>query len=158
MLHLKTALGQRPSKKLSRESTSGTPADSCACHRSHPARVEAALFVARFWRDFLGSMLTHTVRSAMTKLLVMVIGFFLIPHARTATNPRLDLVVAIKLTKSVTVKGPDCTTEFQKNLDGVTRVLGQVPAGAHTTVIDITDHSFAVLHSRSSCSRPVLCR
>jgi hypothetical protein len=105
---------------------------------------EPALFVARFWRDFYGSMLTHTVRSAMTKLLVMVAGLFLIQHAHAATQqPHLNLVIALDLTKSVDVKGPDGITEFQKNVDGVTHILAQVPAGAHISIIGITDHSFA---------------
>jgi hypothetical protein len=47
------------------------------------------------------------------------------------------------LTKSVAVKGPDGTTEFQKNVAGVTRVIAEVPAGAHVAVIGITDRSFA---------------
>jgi hypothetical protein len=104
---------------------------------------EAALFVAQFWRDFFGSMLTHTVRSAMTKLLVLVAGILLVPRAHAATNPHLNLVVALDLTQSIAVKGPDGTTEFQKNVDGVTHVLAQVPTGTHVTVIGITDHSFA---------------
>jgi len=103
---------------------------------------EAPLFAARFWRDFYGSMLTHTVRSAMTKLLVLVAGIVFIPHAHAATNPHLNLVVAIDLSKSVAVKGPDGTTEFRKNVDGVTRLLAQVPSGTRVTVLGITDHSF----------------
>ena len=105
--------------------------------------IEPALFAARFWRDFYGSMLTHTVRSAMTKLLVLAAGILLVPHARAATNPHLNLVVAIDLTRSVAVKGPDGTTEFQKNVDGVTHILAQVPAGARVSIIGITAHSFA---------------
>ena len=104
--------------------------------------IEPALFAARFWRDFFGSMLTHTVRAAMTKLLVLAAGILLVPHARAATNSHLDLVVALDLTKSVAVKGPDGTTEFQKNVDGVTRLLVEVPAGARVSIIGITDHSF----------------
>lgn len=115
---------------------------------------EAALFAARFWRDFYGSMLTHIVRSAMTKLLVLLLGIALIPHAYAATKPHLNLVVAIDLTKSVAVKGPDGRTEFQKNVTGVTRLLAQIPAGAHVTVIGITDHSFAQPYILLSASMP----
>jgi hypothetical protein len=79
----------------------------------------------------------------MTKLLVLVAGVLFITHARAATSPHLNLVVAIDLTKSVAFKGPDGATEFQKNVDGVTRVLAGVPAGAHVSIIGITDHSFA---------------
>jgi hypothetical protein len=105
---------------------------------------EPALFVARFWRDFYGSMLTHTARSAKNKLLVLVAGLILIPHAHAATQQsHLNLVIALDLTKSVDVKGPDGTTEFQKNVDGVTHILAQVSSGTHVTIIGITDHSFA---------------
>jgi hypothetical protein len=104
---------------------------------------EAALFVARFWRDFYGSMLAHTIGSAMTKLLLLIVGLAVIPHVRAATQPHLNLVVALDLTKSVGVQGPDGKTEFQKNVDGITRILAAVPAGAHVAVIGITDHSFA---------------
>jgi hypothetical protein len=115
---------------------------------------EAALFAAQFWRDFYGSMLTHTVRSAMTKLLVLVAGVVLIPHALAATNPHLNLVVAVDLTKSVAVKGPDGTTEFQKNVDGVAHVLAEVPSGARVSVIGITDRSFAQPYILLSASVP----
>jgi hypothetical protein len=88
-------------------------------------------------------MLTHTVRSAVTKLLVVVAGFLIIPPAHAATKSHLNLVIALDLTKSVDVQGPDGTTEFQKNVDGVTHILVKVPSGAHITIIGITDHSFA---------------
>jgi hypothetical protein len=104
---------------------------------------EPALFAHRFWRDFYGSMITEAVRSAMTKLLVLAIALMLVSHANAATPPHLNLVVAIDLSKSVAVKGPDGTTEFQKNIDGVTRLLAQVPADTRITLVGITDHSFA---------------
>jgi hypothetical protein len=52
-------------------------------------------------------------------------------------------VIAIDLTQSVATLEPDGKSDFQKNIEGVTRVLAQVPAGARVTVIGITDHSFA---------------
>jgi hypothetical protein len=104
---------------------------------------EPAIFEARFWRDFYKSMLTHTVQSAMKKLLILVAAALIVPHALAATPQRLNLVVAFDLSRSVDVKNPDGTTEFQKNVDGVTGVLAQVPAGSHVTVIGITDRSFA---------------
>ena len=55
---------------------------------------------------------------------------------------RLNLVVAIDLSRSVAVVGPDDKSEFQKNVEGVSRLLATVPAGARATVIGITDHSF----------------
>jgi hypothetical protein len=108
-------------------------------------RNEPDLFVARFWRDFYRGLLTNAARSAMTKLLLYVlIGFFVIPAlGRAQTSHRLNLVVAIDLTQSVAVSGPDGGNEFRKNIDGVARVLTQVPAGAHVTISGITDRSFA---------------
>jgi hypothetical protein len=89
-------------------------------------------------------MLSNAVRSAMTKLLVAVFGVLLcgVGHANAAED-RLDLIVAIDLTQSVAVAGPDRKTEFQKNVEGVSRVLAEVPAGTQVTIIGITDHSFA---------------
>jgi hypothetical protein len=49
----------------------------------------------------------------------------------------------VDLTKSVGVKGPDGTTESEKNLQVVAHVLSKVPAGAHVTVLGIIDNSFA---------------
>jgi len=115
---------------------------------------EPAIFVARLWKDFYKTMLTHTVQSAMRKLLVLTIAAALVPHARAATPQRLDLVVALDLTKSVDVKGPDGTTEFQKNVDGVSGVLAQIPAGTQLTVIGITDRSFAQPYILLSASIP----
>jgi hypothetical protein len=106
---------------------------------------EAAVFVARFWRDFYRSMLLHTARSALTKLLVVALGIgvpSLVPHHALAAD-RLDLVVMVDLSQSVAVKGHDGKTESEKNLQAVTRLLTQVPAGSHVTVFGITDYSFA---------------
>lgn len=104
---------------------------------------EAGIFAAGFWRNFYRALLTNAVRSAITKLLVVVLAVLLVPLARADPGDRLNLVIAIDLTKSVDVVGPDGSTEFQKNIDGVAGILGMVPAGAHVTVIGITGHSFA---------------
>jgi len=106
-------------------------------------RNQPGIFVARFWRDFYRAMLSKAVRSAMTKLLIPVIATIFIATGRAGAQDRLNLVVALDLTQSVAVRGPDGKSEFQKNIDGVARVLAQVPAGAKITVIGITDHSFA---------------
>lgn len=39
--------------------------------------------------------------------------------------------------------GLGCNTDFQKNIEGVSGLLSQVPAGARITVIGITNRSFA---------------
>ena len=105
-------------------------------------RNEPAIFAARFRRDFYRAMLTNAVRTAMTRLLVIVFGLVLLDNHVALADGRLNLVVAIDLTRSVAVTGPDAKSEFQKNVDGVTRVLSQVPVGSRVFVIGITDHSF----------------
>jgi hypothetical protein len=106
-------------------------------------RNEPEMFVKRFWRDFYYALLSNAARSAMTKLLVLVLGISFLGIGHAHAEDRLNMVIAIDLTQSVAGAGPDGKTDFQKNIDGVTRVLSQVPAGAHVTVIGITDHSFA---------------
>jgi hypothetical protein len=103
---------------------------------------EASVFAARFWRNFYRAMLTHSVRSAMTKLLVAALAI-LLSHGRSLAQEQTNLVIAIDLSQSVAVVGPDQKTEFQKNVDGVTKLLTQVPADSRVTIIGITDKSFA---------------
>lgn len=100
-------------------------------------------FSERFWRNFYHAMLAHTVRSAMTKLLLAAIAFLMVASGRALAQRRTTLVIAVDLTQSVAVGGPDGKSEFQKNIEAVTQLLAQVPADSRVTVIAITDHSFA---------------
>jgi hypothetical protein len=106
---------------------------------------EPRVFATRFWRNFYRAMLTHSIRNAMTKLLTIVIvaHVLLFPHRRAFAQEHTNLVVAVDLTQSVAVAGPDGKTEFQKNNDAVTKLLAQIPANSQLTVIGITDRSFA---------------
>ncbi|HMH14394.1 MAG TPA: hypothetical protein VK578_14945 [Edaphobacter sp.] len=104
---------------------------------------EPGIFAARFWRDFYRAMLSNAVRSALTKFLILVLAVSICASGHADAGDHLDLVIAIDLTQSVAVKGPDGKSEFQKNVDGVSRVLSQVPAGSRITIIGITDHSFS---------------
>jgi hypothetical protein len=104
---------------------------------------EARVFASRFWRNFYRAMLTHSVRSAMTKLLGVVLAAYLLAHGVADAQDHTTLVVAVDLTQSVAVAGPDHKTEFQKNIDAVTKLLAQVPASSRVTVIGITDVSFS---------------
>jgi hypothetical protein len=100
-------------------------------------------FEARYWRDFYRALLLGATRSAMTKLLfglIAVVGLAA-PYARAQSH--LNLVVAIDLTRSVATTGPDGRSDFQKNVEGVGKVLAQIPAGARLTIIGITDQSFS---------------
>ena len=104
---------------------------------------ESEIFHARFWRDFYRAMLTTVARSALTKMLLLPFALAILAGARAHAQAREDLVIAIDLTASVSVSGPDGKSEFEKNVDGVAHVLAQAPAGSRITVIGITDHSFA---------------
>jgi hypothetical protein len=104
---------------------------------------EPAAFAARFWRNFYRSLITHGVRSAITKLLLVAVTTLIFVASRASAQEQTTLVVAVDLTQSVAVQGPDQKTEFQKNIDGVTRLLTQVPANSRVTVLGITDQSFA---------------
>src|SRR5713101_2468059 len=46
---------------------------------------EARVFAVHFWRNFYRAMLTHSVRSAMTKRLVAVLAVILLAHRRAIT-------------------------------------------------------------------------
>jgi len=106
-------------------------------------RNEPEIFANRFWRDFYRALLSNAARNAMTKLLIVILGIFLATSCRAQAEDRLNMVIAIDLTRSVAGAGPDGKTDFQKNIEGVSRLLVQVPAGSRVTVIGITDHSFA---------------
>jgi hypothetical protein len=112
--------------------------------RPHPTmlRNEPAIFASRFWRDFYRAMLSNATRSAMTKLLILIVGVSYFVVNRAYGEDHLNMVVAIDLTQSVAVAGPDGKDEFHKNIDGVTRLLSQVPVSSRVTVLGITDHSF----------------
>jgi hypothetical protein len=106
-------------------------------------RNEPAVFAARFWRDFYRSLLSTAARSAMTKLLIIVLAVTLFTVAPSQAQNAPNLVIAVDLTESVAVSGPDSQSEFQKDVEGVGRLLAEAPAGSHITVFGITDHSFA---------------
>ena len=100
-------------------------------------------FVQRFWRNFYRSMITQSVRSAMTKLGVGILAFLFLIHGQMNAQTKTEIVVAIDLTQSENARDPDGKTEFQKNVEGVTKLLAQVPANSHISIIGITDRSFA---------------
>jgi hypothetical protein len=104
---------------------------------------EPDIFAARFWRDFYRALVLNATRSAMTKLLIALVAFSVLAIPRAHAEDHLNLVIAIDLTRSVAATGPDGQSDFQKNVEGVSRVLTQIPAGSRLTIIGITDHSFA---------------
>jgi hypothetical protein len=103
---------------------------------------EPRIFANRFWRDFYRALLSNAARKAMTKLLVIGVGIVLLGSQRAHAEDRLNLVIALDLTRSVATVGPDGKSDFEKNVDGVTMVLARAVAGTRVSVIGITDHSF----------------
>jgi hypothetical protein len=101
------------------------------------------IFVARFWRDYYRAMLTQTVRKAATKFLAVALCFFLLGAGRASAQEKLNLVIAVDLSASVAVKGHDGESQFNKNIQGVTRLLSTIPVGSKVTIIGITENSFA---------------
>jgi hypothetical protein len=61
----------------------------------------------------------------------------------------LALVMAVNLginerpSASVSAAGPDAKSEFEKNLTAVSRLVEALPAGAHVTILSITEESFS---------------
>lgn len=105
---------------------------------------ESGIFASRFWRNFYRAVLTHAVRSAMTKVLLITVCLmmpFAASHA--ATTERTTLVIAIDLTQSVAEKNPEGRTDYGMNIDAVTKILGKIPSDCRVVVLGITDRSFA---------------
>jgi hypothetical protein len=106
-------------------------------------RSEPAIFAARFWRDFHGAVIKRNMGKAAKALMIGSLAFlFLWPPLARAQRP-LELVVLIDLSQSVDASGPDSRSEFQKNIAAISQLLWRVPAGAHITIVGITDDSFA---------------
>jgi cell division protein FtsB len=111
-------------------------------HELTKLESEPAVFVSRFWRNFYRGLVTHSVRSSMTKLLLLTLAVLMFVGSR-ASAQETTWVVEVDLTQSVALQGPDQKTEFQKNIDGVTRLLAEAPANSRVIVLGITDKSFA---------------
>jgi hypothetical protein len=104
---------------------------------------EAALFAATLYREFYRAMLTRAMRSAMTKLSIALLCIVPFLSIHSAAQNRHNLVIALDLTQSEAIKVPSGQSEFQQNVDGVSRQLAAVPADTQITIIGITDASFA---------------
>jgi hypothetical protein len=106
-------------------------------------RNEPGIYRTRFWYDFYRAMLSNAVRSAMTKLPVLILGIVVLAARPAHAQAHVNEVIAIDLTQSVATTSPDAKSDFQKNIDGVAHLLSQAELGSRITVIGITDHSFA---------------
>lgn len=77
---------------------------------------EVSIFVARFWRNFYRSLLTHALRKGLVKLFVFLLFVPVICRAQAHPAEHLNLVIALDLSSSVDARGHDGKTEFEKNL------------------------------------------
>lgn len=112
-------------------------------HQISALQNESEVFLAKFWRDFYRAMLNGTMRSALTKLSVVLFGLLFPGFPSAAASRQLHVVVALDLSKSVAVKGHDNKAEYEKNCAGVMRLLSRLPAGSRVAVVGITQNSFA---------------
>ena len=112
-------------------------------HEISALQNEAAQFATRFWRDFHRAMLSGAAGSTLKKSLIVALCAFLLSSGAAFAGERLNIVIAVDLSKSVAVNDKNQLAEFQKNLNGVGRLLTGLPPGSRLTVIGITDDSFA---------------
>jgi hypothetical protein len=144
-IHLALFLGTSSREdfvKLSRDLSEVREQLTTIVHEITALTNAPAIFVARFWRDFYRAMLTQTVWQAATKVLGLALCLLFLGSGGAFGQERLNLVVAVDLTASEAVKGHDGQSQFSKNIQGVTRLLGTVPAGSKVTIIGITENSF----------------
>lgn len=105
-------------------------------------QLEPQVFSALFWSNFYRAMLTQTVRSAMTKIVILLLALLFVIHGFATAQSATKIVVALDLTKSEMIRNPDDQTEFQKNVEAVGKLLAQIPSNSDITIIGITDRSF----------------
>ncbi len=89
------------------------------------------------------NLLSHTARSALSKLLMVALGALLFMPHRALAGDGVNLVVMVDFSKSVAVADHAGQSECEKNLQAVATILAEVPAGSHVKVLGITDNSFA---------------
>jgi hypothetical protein len=106
-------------------------------------RNQPQMFAKRFWRDFFHAMFANAVRIRQSKLPVILLLAIGVSCAYAQAGVHSTTVIAIDLSGSVETPGPDGKTEYQKNVDGVTKVLSQLTGGSTVSVIGITDRSYA---------------
>jgi hypothetical protein len=103
---------------------------------------EPSVFAARFWRNFHRAISKHSFPSAVTKLLLLTVVMLGGLHLQAAAEEHTTIIAAIDLTQSVAGAGPDAQTDFQKNVEGVTRLLSEAPVSSRIVILGITDQSF----------------
>jgi hypothetical protein len=103
---------------------------------------EGVIFERQFRRDFSRSLLNGAVRFAARNLPLLILGLALLTPTRVFAADHVDVVVFLDLSASEAAKDGASRSEFQKNIDGVGRVLASMPAGSRVTIYGVTSDTF----------------
>jgi hypothetical protein len=106
-------------------------------------QCEPAIFAAKFWRDFHSAVLKRSAGNAVKAFTIGVVALLLLGPSPAKAQKPLELVILIDLSRSVAASGLDKRSEFHKNVAAVSQLVRCVPAGAHITIVGISDNSFA---------------
>ncbi len=98
-------------------------------------RNEPKIYAALFWHNFRRALLLKATDSAIKRMLAVIIAVLMFAGIHSRAEDRLNLVIAIDLTRSVATAGPEGKSEYQKNVEAVGRLLAQA------------SYSFEQLHS-----------
>jgi hypothetical protein len=111
---------------------------------------DAAMNEDEFWRNFYFGMLERIKNNAILPLFLLALlsgwgsrVWGETNHRASSTAIQENIVIALDLTQSVSSKGYDGKTDFEKNVDAACKLITQLPAGASFTILAITDRSFA---------------
>jgi hypothetical protein len=111
---------------------------------------EPAIQEADFYRKFYLGMLERIKQNMLIPMVLILALVFSTIHSPIAHAQEMNaaargtnVVIAIDLTESVAGASYDGKTDYEKNIDGACRLIGQLPAGSHLAVIAITDQSFS---------------
>ncbi len=92
------------------------------------------------WNFELG-MLRALRRSGLITTISVCLFLGLLQSTSLAAEP--TVVVGVDLTRSIAAVGYDGSTEYEKNLAGLDRMISGLPSGTQLTVLAISDQSFS---------------
>ncbi len=101
---------------------------------------EPEVVANRFWRNFHRTITKHLFYGAMSKLVLLAVMILGGLHA--SAEEHTTIIIALDLTQSVARAGPDSATDFQKNVQGVARLLREAPISSRIVILGITGKSF----------------
>ena len=100
------------------------------------------VFERTFWRDYYRSLLRQTAQNSSIKLAALALFISLFGAGRIAAQTKTELVIALDLSASETVRGHDGLTQFEKNARAIGQLLGETSTGTKITIIGITENSY----------------